>query len=288
MTFFGKILVFLIMVMSLLFLGFSVAVYSANQNWQLAVTNEKNPAAPPGLKQKLEQLKEQQAQDAATQQRYINDINLEAKTKAEQAAKFETENVQLAARIAALEAENTKLADQSREAVAAMSTLQQKSEALADDSKKIREENIAISRTRDEHFGEVVRLTDQLNQQRAELERLEKRSRELTKEVSNLQELAAYHKISNLDPKSIQNPPNVEGKIVALNAATKLYEISLGSDDGIVPGHELKIFRMGTQPRYLGTIKIVDSQPDRAVGKLVEGTQQGPIERDDHVATNLR
>ncbi|HEY1068789.1 MAG TPA: hypothetical protein VGE52_21885, partial [Pirellulales bacterium] len=111
---------------------------------------------------------------------------------------------------------------------------------------------------------------------------------QMLQQISSLEEKIAYHGISQLDPKVIQNPPKVEGKIVALNAAAKLFEISLGSDDGIVPGHELRVFRLGTTPRYLGTLKVVESGPDRAVGKLVDGTQQGPIERDDHVATNLR
>ena len=58
MTFLGKILTVLILVMSVLFLGLSVAVHATHTNWKKLVSNENpGPGEKKGYVQQLEELK---------------------------------------------------------------------------------------------------------------------------------------------------------------------------------------------------------------------------------------
>ena len=64
-----------------------------------------------------------------------------------------------------------------------------------------------------------------------------------------------------------------------------LVEITIGSDDGLKPGHTAEIYR---GDRYLGRIEILKTDPDRAVGRVDNRYQQGPIQEGDRVATRLK
>jgi hypothetical protein len=70
-------------------------------------------------------------------------------------------------------------------------------------------------------------------------------------------------------------------------SGVELVEITLGSDDGLAVGHELYVYRNGGQGKYLGQIRIVHLEPDRAVGRVLPETKNGVIERDDNVSTRL-
>ncbi len=81
--------------------------------------------------------------------------------------------------------------------------------------------------------------------------------------------------------------PRVRGKVAATRRAdgAHLIEITVGADDGIKPGHTVEVFR---GDRYLGRAVVLEADPDRAVARILREFQQGPIQKDDDVATKLR
>ena len=84
-------------------------------------------------------------------------------------------------------------------------------------------------------------------------------------------------------------PPKVDGRVRAATA-DGLVEVSLGSDDGLMRGHTLEVFRDGATPsatKYLGRIEILSTKADVAVGKVMPQYRRGNIEKDDRVATRL-
>ncbi|MFN0053354.1 MAG: hypothetical protein ACKV0T_14315 [Planctomycetales bacterium] len=68
-------------------------------------------------------------------------------------------------------------------------------------------------------------------------------------------------------------------------------EVSLGSDDGLKPGHEMTVYRSGLKgnqrSKYLARIKIVKSTPDKAVGQVIESSRNGLIQKGDYVTTKF-
>ncbi len=124
----------------------------------------------------------------------------------------------------------------------------------------------------------------------------------LAKHESILNRLAVAERIlreNDIDPKryvALQSPPpQVEGEVTATRKGkrnnTEYVEITIGGDDGLVEGHVLEAYRTGLengeQPRYLGRIRIVYVAPDRAVGLVIEKAKNGVIREGDHVSTKL-
>jgi hypothetical protein len=64
-----------------------------------------------------------------------------------------------------------------------------------------------------------------------------------------------------------------------------LIEVSLGSDEGLRRGHKLDVYRL--TGGYLGRAEVVDTNPDRAVARIIPEFRQGIIRKGDRVATKL-
>lgn len=79
-------------------------------------------------------------------------------------------------------------------------------------------------------------------------------------------------------------PSNVEGLIKKVDS--NLVTISIGSDDGIQKGHELNVFRLGKNAKFVGKVRIVEVTPKAAVAETV-GRVNGSIQVDDRVGANI-
>ena len=63
--------------------------------------------------------------------------------------------------------------------------------------------------------------------------------------------------------------------------------ISIGTDHGINVGNTLEVFRIKPEPKYLGTIRIVDAQAHQAVGRLTAAPRYGALAKGDIVASKI-
>lgn len=289
MTFVGKILVFCIMILSVTFMAFSIATYSANKNWRKAYSNPNpGPGETLGVLEQQKAEKDNVARLEDERSKLSTALSNLRELKAQELMKLEGEAKKLDSELKVLRAERDGQAEQLRAAVTANETAQNEKKVMREELEVVRKELVEVHQSRDKHFGEVVRLTDQVNQMKGELERLQARQTQLAEQIVKQQKLIAYHGVSELSPELAARPPKVTGKVVDVNPTEKLVEISLGSDDGIVAGHELEVFRMGATPRYLAKVRVIRTSADRAVAKVVDGTLKGAIERDDNVASQLR
>ncbi len=84
------------------------------------------------------------------------------------------------------------------------------------------------------------------------------------------------------DPVNANTIP-VTGAVTAVSRTR--VELSIGIDDGVRIGQELDIYR---GDKYVGRIRIVDAQPDKAVGTILTEYQQLPINRGDNVSSRLK
>ncbi len=87
-------------------------------------------------------------------------------------------------------------------------------------------------------------------------------------------------------PIQAQAPVQVTGSIIELNKpGTIEVSISLGEDDGLRVGAEAKVRRNGAE---VGTLKVVKTQPDRAIARIVDVAQGKSIEKTDEVTLQFR
>jgi prefoldin subunit 5 len=97
------------------------------------------------------------------------------------------------------------------------------------------------------------------------------------------EELERRSRESNLEPFPLDD--QVRGKVKVVEGDHVV--LSIGSDDGLVKGHTLEVFRLGDSPKYLGTLKIVNVTASEAVGQLTGRTTQ-PLRVGDFAGARVR
>jgi predicted nuclease with TOPRIM domain len=283
----GKILVVSILIMSVLFMGFAMAMYATHKNWRDVVLNEQAaPNKPLGLKLQLanEQTKNKELTDQAEKLKQQYDAEKAAKTQA--VAKLETELKDAQDELQKLNAKQAELEKDKRLAEAAMNSTQTNAtdfrKELEEQRKTIRE----AQQDRDKHFKELMRLTDELNQAANEKDKLKNRTDELAKDLAKADQLLRKFGLDkNKDYSDV--PPIVEGVVTATPGAG-LIEISIGADQGLIKGHRLEIYRTsGGQSTYVGRIEVVSTAPDRAVCKIDPKFQNSNVMVGDRVASKI-
>ncbi len=285
----GKIFIVVILVLCLVFMALSMAVYTAQRNWREVVMLQKDQLTPGkelGLKWRLEDAKAQNEdlnnQKAALQKEYA----AEKAARQQSLTRLQTE-LDIARRDRkSLEAGRADLEKDKRDAVAAMNATQKNLTDYRQELDKNRTALVEAHQDRDKHFAEVVRKTDEFNQAVNEKEVLRKRTLELAKDLKKADEVLQWKGLNkNTDYKS--KPPKVDA-IVTSVLGDGLIEISLGSDAGLREGHQLEIYRTsGGQSTYVGRVKVVRTDPSKAVCKVDPNFQNSNVMENDRVASKI-
>lgn len=277
MNLLGKALVVAILVMSVLFMGLAMAVYSTHQNWHETAEN---------LQETLTAKEAELNANKAEHDRLESQLRGEIESTQQQVRKLETERVALTGRIASTQNDLEQLRQEQRDATAAVAATQQNNQQLTTEVTGLRGEIRQAQTDRDSSFTATVAATEAAHQVRNQLEVTAERNQELTQQVANM---TAVMQAEGLDAttRADEVKPKVDGFVskVQRRGGTTLVEITIGSDDGLKPEHTVEIFR---GDRYLGRIVILKTDPDRAIGRVDTNFQQGPIQEGDRVATRLK
>ena len=276
----GKILTGLIALFSIVFMTLVLAVYATHKNWREEVLG------PNGLSKLLA---DAQASNKALNEeltKRIKDLEAEKVAKKDALAKLENELSVLKEEYATRKKNQDDLEKAARESVAAMNATQTNATDYRKSLDGLRAEIAAAQKERDDHFNRVVKLTEDLNQAENDKEQLRKRNVDLAKDVARADELLrklGYDKSRNYSDV----PPEVDGVILA-TPGEKLVEISIGSDQGLLQGHRLEVYRVsGGQSTYVGRIEVVKTAPDRAVCKIDPKFQNSNVMVGDRVASKI-
>ena len=281
----GKIFVVLILVMSIVFMAFSIATYATHRNWRDVVMGTAVRNNEDGLKFKLTQAENRAKEVEAARLRLETELTNVKSSRDRAVAALETERDHAVKETGRLYTEIKRLNKDVADAVNAMGLTQ-------DTLKKLREQMVVLQEQidtarleRDEKFKEVVKLTDDVAQATGELSRLDQTNKKLVQDMAVLSQAIQDHKIQ-IDPNG---PPRVDGVILA-SRPNGYVEISIGFDDGIEKNHQLDVYRLGptvAENKYLGKIEVVETQADRAVARILPNFRKGTIQKEDRVATRL-
>lgn len=290
MSFVGKVLVVVQVVLSVCFMGFAGAVYTAQSNWRAKSQKLQENVA--SLQKSMTELESEYSNFKTDSEQKAND----AKSQVE-AAKATIDALQL--KLKTNENDLETLRTERDTAVAQAETTGNEAKFRRQESDRQRVVNKTLHNTVNELRAKIKSLEDTIFTQSIREKSL------VAKHTTVLDELNYLNKIvSNLgiDPKDpaiagMQSPPPaVEGLIINTKKdkrnGTKFVEVSLGSDDGLSKGHQLFVYRFGTKengnrPKYLGKIELVYVDPDKAVGTVIEAAKNGVIEKGDHVNSKL-
>lgn len=280
----GKIFVFAIFIMSLVFMSFSVAIYATHTNWREEIERTAAQAGvgkPVGYREQLKQAKEERERLAAR----ITDL-------VRKVSESEVARDQVIAQVQeALREKNADLNDLRRtkddsekaaeEARSQLAATQKQLEDMSGGIQKLREQILAEQSKVDAAVQRSAELTDDLHEKQAFLQIAEERKKQLEQQVANARELL---KAAGLDLGAATGRlPELEGAVSVVGK--EMVEISLGGHDGIRKNVDLEVYRDAT---YVGRVRVIDVMPDKAFAKPIKDYMKDVIRRGDRVATKLR
>jgi len=281
MTFVGKILVIVIMVFSLFFLALSTVVLTTSTNWKAEVT-KLNTA-----KKSLEDEKQRLGNEVATQKTNL-DLAKDEFAKAE--ATFKTQIKDLTESNTRRQAEITEQRAAVETALQEVTKAQDEAAARISEAKVLAQNLQTVQKQRDEFKIQQIELDQQILVLKRELEVAQNNNKNLRERLAVLDSVVRKAGLSTdvATHKGLAAPPEVEGEVTNVDARGTTLEISIGKDDGLVEGHELTVYHTTPTPEYLGTVRVISTDPDQSAVKVIRTYHGKKIQKGDHVTTKIR
>jgi|SRR5579864_5993197 len=282
MTFVGKILVIVIMVFALFFLAISTVVFSTATNWK--TETEKQKATAKKLQDDLSTAKAESTNLETELNNAKNNLKVEKGTWEAQKSTLEAQNKQFQGDITdqrkSLEValQNTKIAVE-------------EAEARKKETDGLREHLAAVQKQANEYKLHQTDLNDRIRILEREVEVAKHNNSDLRERVAALTTVIRKHNLPTDTERitRVDNPPVVEGEISRVDPRNSRVEITIGSDDGLVEGNTLYVYRTKQpEPGYIGRIQLDAVDVDQAVGHVIDRTVQGKkIREGDNVTTKI-
>jgi hypothetical protein len=289
MTVFGKILVFVNLVFSLLTAGLIVMVYTTRVNWNAAFTAQAKAIA----------VARADAQSAETDAaKRVNDKDAQYQTLKAEKDKASSEVRALNDQLAKAKADYDTLAktqsgtqqvakDQTDELNRRKAEVENQKKLVEDRDKKIAAIDRQMANLRDEatqykiQWEQAKERLGLLQGQFAQMSRDNERMRQQLGGAAGGPGIASAPAAgtgSSYPPARIED---LKGTIQRVDG--DLATITPGSDAGVAVGSELYVFRLQPKPEYLGKIVILNVTPTQAVGRL-SGPKARQVKGGDEVA----
>jgi hypothetical protein len=286
----GKIFVVLIIVMALVFMAITLAVYTTQRNWRDEVMRPQSEVAGNkdlGLKNQVTRLKTdyQNLKDVkeAVEKELATAKNSFVQTK----TKLENQLVLAIKEQKSLQAGRADLEKRTRDAEAALNATQKNCTDYRAQLEKMRTDLLNAQQDRDKIWTDLVNRTDELNSAANERDEFRRQLADSAKDLASAKECLRYFDINmNSDYKNA-NPPKVDGVVTGV-LDSGVIEISLGSDQGIRKGHLLQLYRVnGGQSVYVGRVEVVKTDPSRSACKIDPKYQNSNVMVNDRVASKI-
>lgn len=272
MNFLGKAFTVIILVMSIVFMAFSIMVFATHRNWKdkattLEASLQTQVAKNEALEKEKNRTLEALAREQAARKTHVAVLATTAEMAKTDLAEVTDQNGQLRQSL-------------ERTAAAHDDTVKDYNRLTAE-VKEVRDELTRARLDRDTQYTSAVKATDDVNALRTQYDVLALRHEQLSRDAARW--LTVMDR-EGLDPNAdiAGIPPKINGEVLV--SAKNLIEISIGSDDGLKAGHHVEVYRGNT---YLGRAKIKQTAPDRAVAEVLVEFRRGIIRKGDRVKTKL-
>ncbi len=279
MTFVGRIFVIVIMVFALLFLGISTVVFTTTKNWKTATEAEKKTS------QKLQtDLKTSQALlDAAKK-------DLEAaKTAYDTQTKILNDQIKvLNDQIGSDREQITDARGKIATAQANAKTALTEAEDRRNETAKLRDQKSAIEKEANEYKLRQTELNDKIRELERILETTKNNRDDLLDRVARYSNLLRQNGLPDdiTRIRAVSTPPKVAGEVLRVDPKSKRVEFTNGSDEGLVVGHQMHVYRTKPRVEYLGELEIIEVDPDQSVGRVLGKTVNGKQIREGDIVSS--
>jgi len=284
MTVFGKILVFLNLLFSVVTGALIVFVFTTRSNWVAAYNDAKAKA--------------EAAEVAYRSEKAAHDSDRKQAEQTYAALAEETKKLEGQVQVAR-EAEQRER-DRALNQTNLHNTAATTATRLQAELDQNRSERDALIAEKESLRTRIVAMQKEVDSWRAIAVNSDLQAKNLVQRVNNLlrqvEELTARNRELEAGPGSpggggrsvteapaTSAPPGVKGKVTFVGE-TGMAQVNIGSDSGLSVGNTLIVFR-GNE--YLGDLTITQANPKQAVGKFAPKSRAAKIKVDDSVITSF-
>jgi len=285
MNIIGKIFVFAVFVMSLVFMSFAIALFSTHTNWREEITrpaDQVQAGKPLGYKLQLDEAKKERETLTAEIAKLTAEVAASEAARDQIVAKIQTALGEKDKELQALRKAKDTREDEREKAQTELAMTRTELEKATKTVEGLRDDIRGMQEKVDEQVTRTAKLAGELHEKESFLEIATERKAQLEKQVANARLLLKQHGLA-IESMPRDHVPTAGGVVTAV--ADDSIEVTLGGDDGVQMGHFLEVYR---DDEYLGRVQVISVKPDRSVGRVIREFKRGDIQPGDRVATRLK
>ena len=285
MNIIGKIFVFAVFVMSLVFMSFAIALFSTHTNWREEITrpaDQVQAGKPLGYKLQLDEAKKERETLTAEIAKLTAEVAASEAARDQIVAKIQTALGEKDKELQALRKAKDTREDEREKAQTELAMTRTELEKATKTVEGLRDDIRGMQAKVDEQVTRTAKLAGELHEKESFLEIATERKAQLEKQVANARLLLKQHGLA-IESMPRDHVPTAGGVVTAV--ADDSIEVTLGGDDGVQMGHFLEVYR---NDEYLGRVQVISVKPDRSVGRVIREFKRGDIPPGDRVATRLK
>jgi septal ring factor EnvC (AmiA/AmiB activator) len=285
MNIIGKIFVFAVFVMSLVFMSFAIALFSTHTNWREEITrpaDQVQAGKPLGYKLQLDEAKKERETLTAEIAKLTAEVAASEAARDQIVAKIQTALGEKDKELQALRKAKDTREDEREKAQTELAMTRTELEKATKTVEGLRDDIRGMQAKVDEQVTRTAKLAGELHEKESFLEIATERKAQLEKQVANARLLLKQHGLA-IESLPRDHVPTAGGVVTAV--ADDSIEVTLGGDDGVQMGHFLEVYR---DDEYLGRVQVISVKPDRSVGRVIREFKRGDIQPGDRVATRLK
>jgi len=282
MTLLGKVFMFVTLLLSGIFFALALAINASHTNWRDAATG------PKGFQAQIKESKQTITELKAAIEKAQNELGTEQAARRVALAALQTQLAEEKEQTSTKEAQLLALNGTNTLLNQTLAQTQQDNNRLATENDQIKKQVDQTIQDRNTQRLKVVSLTDQLNSLQSVMTDLRTQEEQLRNQNTLLEARTQTMRATlvsaglNEDPDDAP-PAGLKGEVLAVGR-DNMIEVSVGRDDGIKSDHLLEVYR-GSQ--YLGRLRILRVEDDKAIGAVLPGFRKGRIQAGDQVAANI-
>jgi hypothetical protein len=281
MTLMGKILVFLILVLAITQAALHLMFHVTQTNWKEGYAKIDKEYKLLAAEYQAAQAEEQQAKDEAAKsvQKVESDRDTLKKQLDDEKTKYQTLLAQFNAEKDKGNKGEANLQGSTTDIARRQDEVKQLEETHKADEARVKELVDSNNQLRDRAVAAEIESKSLKERNSNLVNKLEEMSKELIRTKNGTAAGGATVNAKNPPPE------NVEGKVTKTDSSG-LLTLDIGSDDGVLKGHTLEVFRLSPSAKYLGTVRVIQVTPHEAVAQPVN-RPLGPIQQGDKVASKI-
>ncbi len=275
MNLIGKMFIVLIFIMSVMFMGFSVVIYATHTNWKARCAQ---------LEATLNETKTQAKQLVDARDDIRRGLDEELTRRAAVIANLTTKVEELDKENTAFKEELAQLKADKEQGIAAVKLSHETQASLRAEVDGLRKDLRSAQEDWATLYSNLVAKTDEAHGLALDLATYRSVGEKLAKDYQDAIEVLRIHGLKPVpgDYTGVA-PAGVQGIVTEVRPNGWL-EISVGADSGLMKGHRLDVVRnLPGRSSYIGKIEIEETQPDKAVARVLTEFRRGTVQRDDVV-----